>query len=240
MRIGRRGFTFIELLIAIVILAILAVIIYMLVFSSTQHSVTHTITTDLDDQCRIIMDQVTRDLRTATATSVAQGGGGSMASSVSVGGWTVSNQISFTMVGEFDPQIHTTPGSGGGYNPFTSSIPVPMSVAVAWAETTDEVVNGTDDNRNGMIDESLITRTSAGTTRILSRRGTARWISTSMPSGALTTSAPQWQPGTTPPGITFARLPAEPHVTVTVTLQGADSKGRRLIRSLTSTIALRN
>jgi hypothetical protein len=167
--------------------------------------------------------------------------------------WRVSTRLRFTAIRNQRP---TDPAGGGGnFNPFTTT--TIAGGTITWEAFAIEPVNGIDDNNDGLIDEAGIRRThdwTDGATPVndvlaVSSHGTSRWLAPSLPAGQTSTRAPPRQPGDTAPAITFALVdpdntlpnpPTETHVTVTVTLQGVDSRGNRMTRSQTATVALRN
>lgn len=217
------GFTFIEVMIAMAILIVIGLIVYMLLFSSTEHSQTHATGVQLENDCRIILDQISRDLREADANSITMPG------SFTVGTWNVSTSLQFAPV--------------TGFNPNTNLQTVGPVVTWATAVVEGFGADGADNNSDGMIDESEITRTQSGAILRPTRRGTARWPAASLPVSNPATEPPNWPITQSPPAIFFARenlLPAPPVLHVRVTLQGVDSKGRRMMRSASTKIHLRN
>ncbi len=241
----RSGFSFVEVMIALAITIVLVVIVYMLVFSSTQHVQTHATAVDLENQCRQIMDEVGKDLRSTVLNGSFTQGPVDGINGWQVGVWRVSRSLSFTPLKQ-NPADPT-------YNPFSIAADKrEYDPAVTWQTTSLEPVNGADDNNDALIDEADITRsqiTVPPTTMRPTRRGTSRNPSTPLgpaPTGGSVGTPPQW--GTAmPPAITFSTVtpvgqptPIENQIFVTITLQGVDSRGRRMTRSLTSSFSLRN
>jgi Tfp pilus assembly protein PilV len=258
-----HGITLIEVLIALVLIVLVAVIVYALVFSAGRHIATHTTAADLDNQCRMILAEVTKDLRNTPATRCTLG----TANMTSVAGWWVSDTVTLQPVNtELDAT--STQSSSTTYNPFTGAIAT--SATVVWSSTLlESTVDGANNvvgpgSNDGLADEREIVRTqtivNAGTRRA-STRGTSRFpVATNLATASGATgapSAPVFAPPvvtangqgfvSAPPALAFAiqstsNLPdvTLPHITVTVTLQGVDAGGRLITRSATTTVVMQN
>ncbi len=256
----RRGITFIELLIAIFILSILAIVVYMLLASTGAHAATNTTMADLESQCRVIMDDVTRDLRNTPNTRCTLGG----TNMTAIGGWWVSDTVTLDPV-----STESTDASPATVvNPFTGAIATRERVVWAVGLLESGVADGLNTfsgtgSNDGLADETEIVRTqtviNAGVRRY-TRRGTSRFPTTALAVASGGSTAPlfaravpvrlttgEWQLTSSPPALTFA-IPSttqtvdatQPHVTVTLTLQGLDASGQIITRSMTTTVVLKN
>lgn len=231
----RRGLTLLEVLISTAILAIIFLFTYTVTTNSSEHMQTHLSSVNLEDDCRRVMDAVERDLREAVAATVVQPGG------FVVGTWTVSTALTFS-------KPEDTDGNGAvEFDMGTKAVETGATVTWSSGLLAEEgaAANGQDNNGNGLVDEAEITRAQGASVARLSQRGTSRWdavdgvgvLPVSVPAGSI----PMWRAPANAPAIYFIRSSAgAPSVTVVVSLQGVDARGRRLTRSLVSTVRLRN
>jgi len=249
---NRKGLTFVEIIIVMAILAVVMVIIYMLVISATRSAQTQTTQQDLDSQCRQVMESVLKDLRETDSLTVAAG------EFQQVGNHVVATRITFPKIVTMDP--FTAPGTFTRVYDAAGSVTygaVLVERPSQSAGTFELAPNGLDEDRDGLIDQCAINR-NVGTQPVLqlTQRGTfpagpgSPPVTSVWPNPATTNDeVPRYPANVSPPAIYFSWVdpdgPAgatEPQrlINVVVTLQGVDATGKRMVRSLTSKVSLRN
>lgn len=235
------GFTFVEVSIGAAVLIVIMVVVYMVLLRSSSHAATQATVGDLDAQCRQILADVTRDIREADNVQFDP------ANTVLVGPLAgqvgVSTRLTLTKVAGFNP-----------YAAATGAVTYSVDGSVVWENLPLEgAPNGVDNDGDGMIDQCAVRRTDGTGARNLTTRGTAR-VGTTWPvlTPGVLEMVPRWPVNQRPPALYFAfstwdpdgtgpDLPeVRPLIHVVVTLQGVDSRGRPLMRSLTAKVTLRN
>lgn len=232
----RSAFTLLEIMVGLALLTMIGSILYTLMLRSSSHTATQTTIADLDSQCRQILAEISRDIRESDAITYQAAN-----SSLLTGTHWVTTRIALTKVQGFNPF------AGGGSATYSADGTVTWSSALLETGTA----NGVDNDRDGLIDQSAIQRQDNTGTRRLTTRGTTRLTGppVTWPPAVAADAVPRWANNLRPPAIYFAftdpdgpaqPLAAGPLVTVVVTLQGVDSNGRPLVRTLTAKVSIRN
>ena len=134
------GFTLIEIMISVMVLGILVVGIYSVLASSQSLYVTGVTRQEIQDRVRRALNEISLDLRQASAGS----------------GAAITFDTITSSAGDQSVVFSICTGFAAGVP--TWSAPITFSTIVGDGETD----NGVDDNRNRMIDERKIVRTQAG------------------------------------------------------------------------------
>ncbi len=144
MNARRRGVSLIEVLVAATILSGIFLTLYAILHTSTDDYANQSIHVKLDQLARDTLEQIVRELRNAGAVAT---------DNLIVPGEPLYVADGVSRWADIDFTLHS------GINPATGAPIFGDRIRYRWVVEPDEVVNGVDDNRNGLIDEGYIERT---------------------------------------------------------------------------------